>query len=59
MADNAVRYDPARARSTLFAALIEARDKFGPGRAILIDGDERKLTYQDLTRGRLWRSVTR
>ncbi len=53
MADNAVSYNPARARSTLFAALLEARDKYGPGRAILVDGDELKLTYQDLTRGAL------
>jgi len=53
LADNTVSYNPARARSTLFAALLEARDKYGPGRAILIDGDERKLTYQDLTRGAL------
>ncbi|MEA2823808.1 MAG: acyl-[acyl-carrier-protein]-phospholipid O-acyltransferase [Alphaproteobacteria bacterium] len=53
MADNAVRYDPARARRTLFAALVEARGTFGPDRPILVDGDERKLTYQDLTRGAL------
>ena len=45
MADNAVSYHPARARSTLFAALVEARRTFGPERPILIDGDERKLTY--------------
>ena len=48
MADNPPSYDPARARRTLFAALIEARRIFGPERPILIDGDERRLTYQDL-----------
>jgi acyl-[acyl-carrier-protein]-phospholipid O-acyltransferase/long-chain-fatty-acid--[acyl-carrier-protein] ligase len=53
LADNAVSYEPARARRTLFAALIEARRKFGPHRPILIDGDERKLTYQELTLGAL------
>jgi acyl-[acyl-carrier-protein]-phospholipid O-acyltransferase/long-chain-fatty-acid--[acyl-carrier-protein] ligase len=53
LADNAVHYDPARARNTLFAALFEASRKFGPQRPILIDGDERKLTYQDLTRAAL------
>jgi acyl-[acyl-carrier-protein]-phospholipid O-acyltransferase/long-chain-fatty-acid--[acyl-carrier-protein] ligase len=53
LAEPAVRYDPARERNTLFAALIEARDKFGPARPILVDGDERKLTYQDLTRAAL------
>ena len=53
MADKAARYDPARARRTLFAALVEARGTFGPERPILVDGDERKLTYQDLTRGAL------
>jgi len=53
LTDNAARYDPARATRTLFAALIEARGTFGPDRPILVDGDERKLTYQDLTRGAL------
>ncbi|HMI94943.1 MAG TPA: AMP-binding protein [Micropepsaceae bacterium] len=53
MTDNAGRYDPARARRTLFAALIEAKRTFGPDRPILIDGDERKLTYRELTLGAL------
>ncbi len=53
MADNAVSYEPVRARRTLFAALIEAGRKFGAQRPILIDGDERRLTYQELTRGAL------
>jgi acyl-[acyl-carrier-protein]-phospholipid O-acyltransferase/long-chain-fatty-acid--[acyl-carrier-protein] ligase len=53
LADNAVSYHPARARSTLFAALVEAMRTFGPERPILIDGDERKLTYRDLTRAAL------
>ena len=41
-------YDPARARRTLFGALVEAGRAFGKKRKILIDGDERVLTYDQL-----------
>jgi acyl-[acyl-carrier-protein]-phospholipid O-acyltransferase/long-chain-fatty-acid--[acyl-carrier-protein] ligase len=43
-------YDPTRARRTLFSALLEAANKFGVERKILIDGDERALSYQQLIR---------
>ena len=46
-------YDPARARRTLFGALIEARGAFGGSKPIVVDGDERTLTYSQLMRGTL------
>ena len=42
------RYDGKRARRTLFGALLEASSTFGAARAILVDGDERALTYSQL-----------
>ena len=53
MADSPHAYDPARTRRTLFGALIEAGRRFGAERAILIDGDERALTYKELARAAL------
>ena len=41
-------YDSGRARRTLFAALLEASSTFGANRAILVDGDERALTYSQI-----------
>ena len=49
MAETPLPYDPARARRTLFGALVEAGRAFGKKREILIDGDERVLTYETLT----------
>ena len=46
-------YEPARARRTLFAALMQARAAFGGKRPILIDGDERTLCYDEVARGAL------
>jgi acyl-[acyl-carrier-protein]-phospholipid O-acyltransferase/long-chain-fatty-acid--[acyl-carrier-protein] ligase len=46
-------YDPTRARRSLFAAFIDARAKFGRTRAIIVDGDERTLTYDELLRASL------
>jgi acyl-[acyl-carrier-protein]-phospholipid O-acyltransferase/long-chain-fatty-acid--[acyl-carrier-protein] ligase len=43
-------YDPSRAGRTLFSALLEARRTFGARRPILVDGDERTLTYQEIVR---------
>src|SRR5438270_677221 len=48
--DSLSPYDPSRARRTLFSALLEAAKTFGTERKILIDGDERALTYHELTR---------
>ena len=50
MIDSLSPYDPSRARRTLFSALLEAAKTFGTERKILIDGDERALTYHELTR---------
>ena len=46
-------YDPARSRRTLFSALVDARAQFGRTRAIITDGDERTLTYEELVRAAL------
>ena len=48
MADSRTPYNPARARRTLFGALVESVRTFGPKRGILVDGDERVLTYGEL-----------
>ena len=53
MADTLPPYDPARSRRTLFSALVDARAKFGRTRAIVVDGDERTLTYEELVRAAL------
>ncbi len=46
-------YDPGRARRTLFAALADARAEFGRTRAIMVDGDERTLNYEEIVRAAL------
>jgi acyl-[acyl-carrier-protein]-phospholipid O-acyltransferase/long-chain-fatty-acid--[acyl-carrier-protein] ligase len=43
-------YDPSQSERSLFGALLQGRRSFGNGRAILIDGDERTLTYQEIVR---------
>ena len=43
--------DLSRAQHSLFGALIEARGRFGGKRAIVVDGDERKLTYEEIVKG--------
>ena len=53
MTDHETRYDPARTRRTLFQALTEASGAFGANRTILVDGDERALSYRDLMRASL------
>ena len=53
MADNLAPYDPARARRSLFSALIDARAQFGRAYPIVTDGDERTLTYEELVRAAL------
>ena len=53
MADILPPYDPARSRRTLFSALADARARFGRSRAIVVDGDERTLTYEELVRAAL------
>ena len=53
LADTAPAYNAAHARRTIFGALTEAGRTFGMKTPILVDGDERKLTYQDLSRAAL------
>ena len=53
MTETLPAYDPTRARRSLFSALIDARAKFGRSRAIVVDGDERTLTYDELLRAAL------
>jgi acyl-[acyl-carrier-protein]-phospholipid O-acyltransferase / long-chain-fatty-acid--[acyl-carrier-protein] ligase len=43
-------YDPKRAEGSLFSALLRARRAFGGSRAILTDGDERTLTYDQIVK---------
>lgn len=50
MAESAPAYNPAHLRRTIFGALVEAGRAFGMKTPILVDGDERVLTYQDLCR---------
>ena len=53
MTDTLPPYEPARARRSLFSALVDARQQFGRGRAIITDGDERTLTYEEIVRAAL------
>ena len=43
-----VTLDLSGTRRTLFAALTDARSKFGGKRPIIVDGDERTLTYDEI-----------
>ncbi|HYM17203.1 MAG TPA: AMP-binding protein [Micropepsaceae bacterium] len=43
-------YDPKRAQRTVFGALLQARGTFGAQTPILVDGDDRILSYQDIVR---------
>ena len=46
-------FDLAKTRRTLFAALIEARARYGGRGPILVDGDGRAFTYDEIVRGTL------
>jgi acyl-[acyl-carrier-protein]-phospholipid O-acyltransferase / long-chain-fatty-acid--[acyl-carrier-protein] ligase len=48
-----VPFDISRARKTLFAALAEARKRFGGKQVAIVDGDERQVTYDELVRAAL------
>jgi acyl-[acyl-carrier-protein]-phospholipid O-acyltransferase/long-chain-fatty-acid--[acyl-carrier-protein] ligase len=48
-----VPFDINRAHQPVFHALVEARSKYGADRPILVDGDERVLTYEDIIRAAL------
>jgi len=43
-------YRPERTRSNLFTGLLRAAREFGPDKPVLVDGDERILTYKEIIR---------
>ncbi|MBI1239545.1 MAG: AMP-binding protein [Alphaproteobacteria bacterium] len=43
-------FDESQAQQSVFAALIAARRRLGGKREAIIDGDERKLTYDEIVR---------
>jgi acyl-[acyl-carrier-protein]-phospholipid O-acyltransferase/long-chain-fatty-acid--[acyl-carrier-protein] ligase len=51
--DAVVPCDFSKARKALFHALIDAQHRFGAGTPILVDGDERVLSYGEIVRGAL------
>ncbi len=44
------KFRVARTRQDLFSGLLKARSKFGGSTEIIVDGDERVLTYNDVVR---------
>lgn len=46
-------YQPSRTRTDLFSALFRAKKEFGGDKTILIDGDERELTYKEIVQAAL------
>jgi acyl-[acyl-carrier-protein]-phospholipid O-acyltransferase/long-chain-fatty-acid--[acyl-carrier-protein] ligase len=53
LSEPAPAYNPAHARRTIFGALVESGRAFGMKTPILVDGDERVLSYQELVRASL------
>jgi acyl-[acyl-carrier-protein]-phospholipid O-acyltransferase/long-chain-fatty-acid--[acyl-carrier-protein] ligase len=45
-----IEFDPRQAHTTVFQALVTARNEFGGATPALVDGDERVLTYDALIR---------
>lgn len=43
-------YKPERTRTNLFSALLRAASEFGADKPVLVDGDERVLTYKEIIR---------
>ncbi len=48
-----VPFDMVRTKKSLFQALADARTRYGGKRPIIVDGDERVLTYDDIVRAAL------
>lgn len=48
-----IPYQSSRTRIDLFSALFRAKREFGASKTILIDGDDRELSYTDVIRGAL------
>jgi acyl-[acyl-carrier-protein]-phospholipid O-acyltransferase/long-chain-fatty-acid--[acyl-carrier-protein] ligase len=51
--EEVVPFDPARARRSVFSALVAARAAHGGKHVALVDGDERAFTYDELVRAAL------
>lgn len=51
--EDIIPFDMVRTKKSLFQALVDARARYGGGRPIIIDGDERVLTYDDVVRASL------
>jgi acyl-[acyl-carrier-protein]-phospholipid O-acyltransferase/long-chain-fatty-acid--[acyl-carrier-protein] ligase len=45
-----ITYRPARTHIDLFSALLRAKHEFGGNKVIVVDGDERELTYKEIVR---------
>ena len=43
-------YKPQRNRTDVFSALVRASREFGAGKTIVVDGDERELSYKEIIR---------
>tara|TARA_B100000678_G_scaffold291464_1_gene308565 strand:+ start:30926 stop:32512 length:1587 start_codon:yes stop_codon:yes gene_type:complete len=50
MGSIAYEFKPARTKKDLFSGLLKARKDFGGDRQIIVDGDERVLTYNEVVR---------
>jgi acyl-[acyl-carrier-protein]-phospholipid O-acyltransferase/long-chain-fatty-acid--[acyl-carrier-protein] ligase len=48
-----VPFDMVRTKKSIFQALADARTRYGGKRPILVDGDDRVLTYDDIVRAAL------
>ena len=46
----AYEFRPGRAKTDLFSALLKARSEFGGSKEIIVDGDDRVLTYNEIVR---------
>lgn len=51
--DAVLPFDLSGSHKPVFRALVDARNRFGGGTAILVDGDERVLTYDEIVRAAL------
>ena len=46
-------FDITSTYKPIFRTLLQAREKFGGDRVVIVDGDERVLTYDDVLRAAL------
>lgn len=51
--DAVLPFDLSGSHKPVFRALVDARNRFGGGTAIFVDGDERVLTYDEIVRAAL------